>query len=195
MITAAGKRIGLMFGSFNPIHVGHLIVADTVLVKAELDEVWLVVSPQSPFKTKQSLLNEHSRLLLAQLATEDDPHIRPSDVEFRLPRPSYTVDTLAHLSAQYPQHDFALILGQDNLTHFHKWKNHEEILAHYRLLVYPRPGAQPISLQNPSIQLVNAPVMEISASEIRRRIAETGQARYFLPKAVHEEIQKAGWYR
>src|SRR5690554_3498063 len=134
-------KIGLFFGSFNPIHIGHQIIANQILQAANLDQVWLVVSPQNPLKKKSSLLNHYDRLHLVELATKDHAQIFPSDFEFNLPFPSYTIDTLTHLSEKYPQNDFYLIMGGDSLESLKKWKNYELILAHYKILVYKRPGS------------------------------------------------------
>ncbi|MEM9823825.1 MAG: nicotinate (nicotinamide) nucleotide adenylyltransferase, partial [Bacteroidota bacterium] len=132
-------KVGLFFGSFNPIHVGHLIIANFMATQTELEQVWLVVSPQNPFKAKSSLARDYERLHLVQLAIDDNPKLRVSNIEFSLPKPSYTIDTLTYLKEKYPQHAFSLIMGGDNLGSFHKWKNYEQILAHHQIFVYKRP--------------------------------------------------------
>ena len=191
------KKIGLLFGSFNPVHVGHLIIAETMSDLVHIKEVWLVVSPHNPLKDKRNLLNQHDRLHLVRLAVQDNPHLRASSIEFGLPRPSYTIDTLAHLYEQYPDHDFELIMGEDNLAHFHKWKNYEQILKYHRLLVYPRPGCQTPDhyRQHPQITWVNAPLLDISATYIRERLKNRCSIRYLVPNEVAEYIASTGWWR
>jgi nicotinate-nucleotide adenylyltransferase len=186
-------KIGLYFGSFNPIHVGHLIIADTLYDRSDLDEVWFVVSPQNPLKKRQSLAHEHDRLRMVELAIDGNFHFRASDVEFRMPRPSYTIDTLTYLSEQYPQHQFCLFLGSDNLGQLKKWKNYEQILEHYKILVYPRPG-DPKLLEHPSIQLIEAPLLDISATFIRKSIQENKSVRYLLPETVSDYIRDKKLY-
>lgn len=181
-------KIGLFFGSFNPIHIGHLIIANIMQDQTDLDEVWFVVSPQNPFKKQQSLLHEFDRLRMVELAIADHFHFRATDVEFHMPRPSYTIDTLTLLSEKFPQHTFKLIVGGDNLTHFHKWKNHEVILAEYGLYVYPRPGVSP-SLDHPNIHFVEAPLMDISATFIRNAVKTGHSVKYLLPDAVEGYIR------
>jgi nicotinate-nucleotide adenylyltransferase len=168
-------RIGLFFGSFNPIHVGHLILANTLYDRTDLNEVWFVVSPQNPFKKQQSLIHEFDRLRMVELAIADHYHFRASDVEFRMPRPSYT------------QHQFCLFLGSDNLTHFHKWKNYQAILDNYEIFVYPRPGASQ-AFDHPKIKTIEAPLLDISATFVRKSIQEGYSVKYLLPGAVEEYI-------
>lgn len=180
-------KIGLYFGSFNPIHIGHLIIANTLYDRTDLDEVWFVVSPQNPFKKRQSLVHEFDRLRMVELAIEDHFHFRASDVEFRMPKPSYTIDTLTYLSEQHPQHQFVLFLGSDNLKHFKKWKNYEAILEHYEILVYPRPG-DPVSFGHPKVRTIEAPLLDISATFIRKSIQEGHSVKYLLPDKVEEYI-------
>ena len=181
-------KIGLFFGSFNPIHIGHLIIANIMQDQTDLDEVWFVVSPQNPFKKQQSLLHEFDRLRMVELAIADHFHFRATDVEFHMPRPSYTIDTLTLLSEKFPNHTFKLIVGGDNLTHFHKWKNHEVILAEYGLYVYPRPGESP-SRDHPQIHFVKAPLMDISATFIRNSVKTGHSVKYLLPDAVEDYIR------
>jgi nicotinate-nucleotide adenylyltransferase len=181
-------KIGLFFGSFNPIHIGHLIIANIMQDQTDLDEVWFVVSPQNPFKKQQSLLHEFDRLRMVELAIADHFHFRVTDVEFHMPRPSYTIDTLTLLSEKFPNHTFKLIVGGDNLTHFHKWKNHEVILAEYGLYVYPRPGENP-SFGHPNIYFVEAPLMDISATFIRNAVKTGHSVKYLLPDAVEDYIR------
>ncbi|HAA13588.1 MAG TPA: nicotinic acid mononucleotide adenylyltransferase [Cytophagales bacterium] len=189
-------KVGLYFGSFNPIHIGHLIIANTIVEATKLTEVWFVVSPQNPFKPRKSLLHEFDRLDLVRLAIGDNYHLRASDIEFSLPKPSYTVDTLAHLYDKYPQHQFSLIMGEDNLVHFHKWKNSGQILEHHDLIVYPRPGIGEVGemKNHPRVQYVKAPLLEISATYIRDQIKNGHSVQYLLPDAVVDRIRGSKFY-
>jgi nicotinate-nucleotide adenylyltransferase len=187
-------KVGLYFGSFNPIHVGHLIIADTLYNRTELDEVWFVVSPQNPLKKRQSLAHEHDRLRMVELAIEGNFNFRASDIEFRMPRPSYTIDTLTYLTEQYPQHQFCLFLGSDNLDQLKKWKNYEQILEHYEVIVYPRPG-EPKEFDHPSIRVINAPLLDISATFIRKSIQEGKSVRYLIPESVSDYIRDKKLYQ
>ena len=183
------KSIGLFFGSFNPIHVGHLIIANTMLEEPDIDEVWFVVSPQSPFKKQKSLAHEFDRYDLVQAAIADHFHIKVSDIEFNMPKPSYTADTLAYLTDQNPNHHFKLIIGQDNLKSFPKWKNSEVILRDYGLLVYPRPNAKKSELEkHENVRFVEAPLMDISATFIRKSIKSNRSVKYLVPDAVLDKI-------
>ncbi|MET0636365.1 MAG: nicotinate (nicotinamide) nucleotide adenylyltransferase [Chitinophagaceae bacterium] len=188
-------KIGLYFGSFNPIHIGHLIIANHVLNSTELDKVWIVVSPRNPFKHSNSLLNEYDRLHLVQVAIGDDLRIRASDIEFSLPKPSYTSVTLAHLSEKYPEHQFTIIMGSDSLQNLHKWKNAESIIGNYPIYVYPRPGFEVEVPANANITIINAPLLELSATGIRELIQQGKSIRYMVPDAVIEEIEKSGYYK
>ncbi len=189
-------KIGLFFGSFNPIHIGHLAIANYIVEYSDLDEIWLVVSPQNPLKKKKNLLNEYDRFKMVELALKDDFKIKPTDIEFGLPKPSYTIDTLTYLSERNPKHDFVLIVGSDNFQSFHKWKNYEQILKHYKLYVYPRPGYELGKYENhKSLSLINAPLIEISSSFIRESIKNNKNMRYFLPKEVYKYIEKMNLYR
>lgn len=189
-------KIGLFFGSFNPVHIGHLAIANYIVEYSELDEIWLVISPQNPLKKKSTLLNEYDRLKMVELALQGDFKIKPTDIEFNLPKPSFTIDTLTYLSERNPKHDFTLIVGSDNLQSFRKWKNYEEILNHYQLYVYPRPGYGLSEYKDhKSIQLIKAPLMEISSSFIRNSIKNNKDVRYFLPAEVHKYIEKMNLYR
>ena len=186
-------NIGLFFGSFNPIHIGHLIIAETIYDRTDLDEVWFMVSPQNPLKKRKSLIHEFDRLRMVELAIEDNFHFRASDVEFHMPRPSYTIDTLTYLSEQYPQHQFRIFLGSDNLSQFKKWKNYEQILAHYQVYVYPRPGEKR-EFDHPAVQWVDAPLLDISATFIRESIQKGYSVKYLLPQRVEEYIQDKKLY-
>ncbi len=189
-------KTGLFFGSFNPIHIGHLAIANYMLEFSDLDEIWFVVSPQNPLKNKKSLLNEYDRLKMVELALVDNQKIKPVDIEFRLPKPSFTIDTLTYLSERNPKHEFILIAGTDNFQSFHKWKNYEEILNQYMLYIYPRPNYDLGEYENhKSIKQIDAPLMEISSSFIRNSIKEEKDIRYFLPAKVYEYIQKMHFYK
>lgn len=190
------KSIGLFFGSFNPIHLGHLCIAEYMLNWGELEEVWFMVSPQNPLKKKQSLLPAAYRLDMVREAIKDDHRFEANDVEFHLPRPSYTIDTLARLNEQYPNHRFTLIAGTDVLPTLHKWKNFEILLKDYRFLIFPRHGSDdhPL-LKHPSVILLNAPRIEISATFIRQSIRERKTVKYYLPEGVYRLIEKWGFYQ
>lgn len=191
-------KIGLYFGTFNPIHIGHLIIANHFAEFTDLDEVWLVVTPHNPFKKKNSLLNDYHRLEMVHLATEDYPKLKPSDIEFKLQQPNYTIDTLAYLEEKYPMHQFGLIMGEDNLNTFHKWKNYEVILERYGIYVYPRvsENKKENQLQNhPQINFVDAPVIEISSTFIRESIKNKKNTRALLPEKVWNFIDKNGFYQ
>ena len=182
-------KVGLFFGSFNPIHIGHLVIANYMIEFTDLDELWMIVSPQNPFKAKASLANEYDRMKMVELAIENDPSIVASDIEFRLPKPSYTIDTLTYLSEQNPKKKFVLLLGSDNLESFHKWKNYEEILKHYQLMIYPRSGLGLGKYSNTkNVQIVNAPQIEISSSFIRESIKTGKNIQHFLPAKIYDYI-------
>ena len=189
-------RIGLYFGSFNPIHNGHLIIANHVRQQADLQQVWFVISPQNPLKPSTALLNEYHRFALVQLAIDDEKGLKASDIEFKLPRPSYTADTLAYLQEKYPQHEFSIIMGSDSFQNLSKWKNPEYILKHHKVYVYKRPGFEiEKSSQNNSVQVLNAPLLEISATHIRDNIQSGKSIRFLVPDKVKEEIEKNNYYR
>lgn len=194
--TAVHKtKTGLFFGSFNPVHVGHLIVAAYMREFSDLKDVWFVVSPENPLKDKKSLLPEHHRLMLVKTAVEDDPFFRVSDIEFKLPKPSFTIDTLTHLSEMYPDKKFVVIAGSDIFPTFHKWKNHQVLLNEYEFYVYNRPGYQLGEYKNHHhIRFFNAPLMQISSSFIRKSIKEQKDVRYMLPPKVWEYIKEMHFY-
>lgn len=189
------KDIGLFFGSFNPIHAGHLIIANYMANHTSLSEVWLIVSPHNPLKAKSSLANGLDRLEMAELALAQANNIQVSPVEFALPQPSYTIDTLTHLQERYPAYRFSLIMGSDNLYSFHKWKNADKILEHFRVAVYPRPGyLDHALLSHPSVTVTDTPLMELSSTFIRTALREGRDIRYFVPDAVLDFIDKKGLY-
>jgi nicotinate-nucleotide adenylyltransferase len=188
-------KIGLFFGSFNPVHVGHLIIASYMANFTELDKVWLVVSPHNPLKEKSDLIHVHDRLEMAKLATEYSK-IEVSDVELKLPQPSYTIDTLTFLAEKYPQHEFYIIMGADNLRSFKKWKNYEAILKYYKVLVYPRHGEDSSAWNDhPSIKITDTPQIEISATFIRKSIAAKKNVQFFVHEKVLDFIEKKNLYR
>lgn len=188
-------KIGLYFGSFNPVHNGHLIVANYILNETDIQKLWLVVSPQNPLKKEHALLNEYHRLHLAKLATENDNRIEASDIEFSLPRPSYTIDTLTYLSEKYPQHIFSIIMGADSFQNLTQWKNYEQLVANYEIYVYPRLGFSTENKIGAKPIVVNAPLIQLSATYIRKCIAEGKSVRYMVPDAVIEEIEKGNYYK
>jgi nicotinate-nucleotide adenylyltransferase len=188
--------IGLYFGSFNPIHVGHLIIAQHCLEHTDLKEIWLVVSPQNPFKASQTLLNEQHRLRMVQVAIENEPRLRASNIEFKLPKPSYTIHTLTHLKEKYPQHKFAIIMGSDGFQNIDRWKNGTQILNNYDIYVYPRPGAAISSEGLPANVIeVSAPLLNISSTHIRKLIGLRKSIRYLVTDEVKEEIEKNHYYQ
>ncbi len=192
-------KVGLFFGSFNPIHVGHMVLANYMLAFTDLDRIWFVVSPHNPLKKKSSLLDEKQRLHLVNLAIGDNNKLKASNIEFKLPQPSYTINTLAHLKEKHPQNEFVLIMGADNLQSFHKWKNYEEILKQYELYVYPRIQSSSekaeLKFNSTKIKMVNAPVIELSSTLIREAIKEKKDVRYFMPEAVGQYIQEMHFYK
>ncbi len=189
-------KIGLFFGSFNPVHVGHMIIANFMAEHTSLNKVWMVVSPQNPHKKRATLAKDYDRLHLVNLAIGDNPKIQSSNIEFSLPKPSYTVDTLSYLKEKYTDHEFVLIMGGDNLATFHKWKNYEEILKHHEIFVYKRPSYELGELQNhEKVSIFEAPLMQISSSYIRKRIKESASIKYLVVDAVEEHIASSGMYK
>ncbi|MFT6064409.1 MAG: nicotinate-nucleotide adenylyltransferase [Paraglaciecola sp.] len=192
------NKIGLYFGTFNPIHVGHLIIANYMVEHSDLDEIWMVVTPHNPFKKKSSLLENHHRFELVYKATESYKNIKPSDIEFKLPQPNYTVYTLAHISEVYPDKEFSLIMGEDNLKSFHKWKNYETILEHHQLYVYPRIAKGEVEHQfknHPKIHTIDAPIVQISSTMIRTGIKNKKNIKPMLTKEVWEYIDEMNFYK
>ena len=188
-------KIGLFFGSFNPIHNGHLIIANYLLEFSDLDKIWFVISPQKPFKKKASLLADYHRYELVNLAIGDNNKYKVSDIEFKMPKPSYTIDTLTYLKDKYPEREFVLIMGSDNLKSLHKWKNSEQLLQNYKIIVYPRPGFVGSEMKNnPKISIVQAPLMEISSTFIRKSIKEKRDIRFFMPEKTYNYIREMHFY-
>lgn len=191
-------KIGLYFGTFNPIHVGHLIIANHMAEYSDLDQIWMVVTPHNPHKQKNTLLDDYHRLEMVHLATKDYPKIKPSDIEFKLPQPNYTINTLAHLQEKYPNYEFALIMGEDNLNSLHKWKNYEVILQNHDIFVYPRLNSGLIDEQfinHPKIHRVGAPVIELSSTFIRESIKNGKNVRAILPDNVWAFLDHNLFYR
>jgi nicotinate-nucleotide adenylyltransferase len=189
------QKIGLFFGSFNPIHMGHLIIANIMAQNTDLDKVWLVVSPQNPFKPSKGLLHEFDRYDLVKTAIADNYKLEASDVEFHLPKPSYTIHTLAYLTEKYPNKEFKVVIGEDNLENFTKWKNHEQILNQFGLYVYPRPHVTNSDLKRHSnVTIVKAPMIDISATYIRNCIKNNKSIRYLVPETVENMIRTKNFY-
>lgn len=188
-------KIGLYFGSFNPIHTGHLIIANHILNETDLQKIWFVVSPQNPFKPSSTLLNEYDRLHLVQIAIEQDDRLRASDIEFSLPKPSYTSHTLTYLSEKYPTYKFSIIMGSDSFQNLGQWKSSETIIANYPILIYRRPGYGIENSIGAQIKVLTAPLLEISATHIRECIQQGKSIKYLVPKAVEQEIGKSSFYK
>lgn len=200
------KNIGLFFGSFNPIHVGHLLIANHMLDHTNLEEIWFVVSPHNPHKKKASLLEDYHRLAIVKEAIDDNPKFKASDIEFALPQPSYTVETLAHLKEKYSTNLFSLLMGEDNLRSFHKWKNYEVILENNPIFIYPRvltvqelESSQPIEkndlFDHPNINMTDAPVMKVSSSLVRQLISEGKSIKYLLTEPARKYVEEMNFYK
>lgn len=187
--------IGLYFGSFNPIHNGHLIIAKHILNNTSVKQVWFIVSPHNPLKKSSQLLNEYHRLHLVQLATEGENDLKVSSIEFSLPKPSYTIDTLTRLHEKYPSHHFSIIMGSDSFCNIDKWKNYKTLLANYELLIYKRPGFEITETHGAKLTLLDAPLLEISSTHIRELIRKKKSFRYLVPDTVKEEIERNNYYR
>ncbi|WP_298893241.1 nicotinate (nicotinamide) nucleotide adenylyltransferase [uncultured Psychroserpens sp.] len=191
-------KVGLYFGTFNPIHVGHLTIANHLAEYSDLDKIWFVVTPHSPFKKKSSLLDNRQRYEMVYRATEDYVKLEPSDIEFNLPQPNYTINTLTHLQEKYPKYEFALIMGEDNLKSFHKWKNYDLILENHNIYIYPRISEGSVDTQfddHKKIHKVNAPIMELSSTFIRKSIKEGKNVRPMLPEHVWEYLDEMNFYK
>jgi nicotinate-nucleotide adenylyltransferase len=188
-------KIGLYFGSFNPIHTGHLIIASYIANNTLLEQVWFVISPQNPLKKENSLLNEHHRKHLIDLSIEGEKKLKTSNVEFKLPRPSYTIDTLTYLSEKYPHHQFSIIMGSDSFSNIKRWKNFEVLLKSYPIYIYERPGFKVTGDPGSGITLLQAPLLEISSTHIRELLRLRKSIRYLVPDIVKEEIEQQQYYR
>jgi len=191
------KKIGLFFGTYNPVHVGHMVIANYMVEFTDLEQIWMIVTPQNPFKQKESMLKDYDRLHLVKLAIGEDVKMRASDIEFSLPQPNYTIDTLTYLKEKFPYKEFALIMGADNLNHFHKWKNHNLIIENHELYVYPRMESNDGGdlRQHYKVSYVEAPVMKVSSSFIRKAIAEGKNVQHFMPKAVADYVEEMNIYK
>ena len=187
-------RIGLYFGSFNPIHNGHLIIANHIKQNEGLDAVWFIVSPQNPFKQENTLLNVNHRIHLIQLSIEGEAGLSVSSIELKLPKPSYTINTLIYLTEKYPKHQFKIIIGSDGFQNIDKWKNSKEIISNYSFLVYVRPGYEKINHEFAEFKKVDAPLLNISSTLVRNLIKSRKSIRYLVPDVVKEEIDKLGYY-
>lgn len=188
-------KIGLYFGSFNPIHTGHLIIAGHILNETELQKIWFVVSPQNPFKPSSGLLNEYHRLFLVQKAIDPDIRLRAIDIEFTLPKPSYTIHTLTYLQEKYPSYEFSVIMGSDSFQNLDKWKNGDVIRANYPILVYRRPGFDADASVFPKVNVLDAPLLDISATHIRELVRNGKSIKYLVPEVVEKEIIDSGFYK
>lgn len=191
-------KIGLFFGSFNPIHIGHLVIANHLVEHSNLDQIWFVVTPHSPFKKKSSLLDNYQRLEMVYRATKDYTKLKPCDIEFNLPQPNYTINTLVYLQEKYPKHHFSLIMGEDNLKSFHKWKNYGLILENHHIYIYPRLSKGQVETQfsnHKKIHRIDAPIMELSSTFIRKSIKDKKNIQPMLPQHVWEYIDEMNFYK
>ena len=187
-------KIGLFFGSFNPVHHGHLIIANHIAMTTAVDEVWFVVSPQNPFKKPGTLLNENHRYHLLQLAIEGEKKLRVTNIEFKLPKPSYTINTLTYLHEKFPTHSFSIIMGSDGFQNLDKWKNADVIIANYPIIIYKRTGFEITNTHNASVTVTDAPLLEISSTHIRYLVKNSLSIRYLVPDIIKEEIENNGYY-
>src|SRR6266487_2629592 len=188
-------KIGLYFGSFNPIHIGHLIIANHIINNTDFKKIWFIVSPQNPLKPSKTLLNEYQRLHLVRISIEDDPNLNASDIEFQLPKPSYTINTITYLKEKYPQHQFAIIMGSDSFQNIEKWKNYEQLIKENEIIIYKRPGFEIKYFYQNLVILKDAPLLEISATSIRNMVRQRKSIRYLVPDKAREEIEKSGYFK
>lgn len=188
-------HIGLYFGSFNPIHVGHLIVANHIVEHSEIDKLWFVVSPHNPLKDSNSLLNEYDRLHLVRLAIEENPKFRASNIEFSLAKPSYTVDTLTYLAEKFPLERFSVIMGSDSFQNIHRWKNFEHLINNYSIIIYKRPGFEITETHGADLTILEAPLLEISSTYIRNEVKQKKSIRYLVPEKVSDYIEESNYYK
>lgn len=188
-------KVGLYFGSFNPVHVGHLIIANHVVNSTPLDQVWFVVSPQNPFKQSASLLNEYHRLHMVSIAIDGETKLKASSAEFKLPKPSYTIDTLTYLQEKHPEHEFSIVMGSDGFKNLNKWKNYQKLVEHHSFYIYNRPGFTIEENFGARINILKAPLLDISSTAIRNLIAEKKSIRFLVPDIVKEEIERNAYYR
>lgn len=188
-------HIGLYFGSFNPIHVGHLIVANHIVEHSEIDKLWFVVSPHNPLKDSNSLLNEYDRLHLVRLAIEENPKFRASNIEFSLAKPSYTVDTLTYLAEKFPLERFSVIMGSDSFQNIHRWKNFEHLIKNYSIIIYKRPGFEITETHGAKLTILEAPLLEISSTYIRNEVKQKKSIRYLVPEKVCDYIEESNYYK
>ncbi len=187
-------KIGLFFGSFNPVHTGHLIIANHIANNTDLDQIWFVVSPQNPLKKSNYLLHEQQRKRLIDLCIEGEKKLRTSNVEFKLPKPSYTIDTLIYLEEKYPKHTYTVIIGSDSFCNIKRWKNYEVLLKNYSILIYERPGFKAEEIKETHIILLKAPLLEISSTHIREMLKKKKSIRYLVPDVVQKEIEIHQYY-
>jgi nicotinate-nucleotide adenylyltransferase len=188
-------KTGLYFGSFNPIHIGHLIIANFILNETDIEKIWFIVSPQNPFKQNDTLLNEYDRLHLVRMALQDDIRLKASDIEFKLTKPSYTSNTLIHLSEKYPENNFTIIMGSDSFQNIRNWKNFETILNNYQICIYKREGFESINTSGANSIVIDSPLIEISSTQIRNYIKQGKSIRYLVPENVREEIETRHFYK
>lgn len=188
-------KVGLYFGSFNPVHNGHLIIAKCIINNCNIDSVWMVVSPQNPFKKSETLLNERHRISLVDIALEGEYNIRSSAIECKLPKPSFTVNTLKYLEEEYPENEYVIIMGSDGFSNIKNWKNYEYIIENYTIYIYKRDGFEINNICNAKIEIIDAPLLLISSTYIRKMIKEKKDIRYLVPDVVREEIEQKGYYQ
>jgi nicotinate-nucleotide adenylyltransferase len=188
-------NIGLYFGSFNPIHHGHLIIANYIATNTTVDQVWMVVSPQNPLKPQSGLANEYHRLHWVRQSIEGAAKLKVSDIEFKLPKPSYTIDTLTYLKEKYPQYTFSIIMGADSFQNLEKWKNYKELILHYKIYIFNRPGFPVTNTIDANIEIINAPLLEISSTVIRKMVAQKKSVKYWLPNEIIEEVENCTLYK